>query len=185
MVNKLAYFLLISISKILSIFPFFVAHGIADLLSFLAYHLIRYRRKVVRINLERSFPESRQKKIISIEKRFYRFFADYFMETLMSRFISERRLSRHFTYRNTDLINSYLEKKRSVILVTAHLGNFEMSMQMPRFIKHKIMAVYKPQSNKAFNKFFVDLRERFGIQAVPMNSIGKKFTRMFPTIFHL
>jgi len=174
MFNSLTYFGLIAIARITSIFPLFLIHGISDLISLIAYYIVRYRRKVVRVNLKHSFPDKNISEIISIEKRFYRYFTDYFMETMMSRFISEKRLSRHFVYKNAELINSYFVKNRSIILVTAHLGSFEMSLQMPKFIRHKVMAVYKPQSNKGFDMFFVKLRERCGIEAVPMNAIGKR-----------
>lgn len=174
MFHSLTYFGLIALARIFSILPLFLIHGISNIINFLSYYIFRYRRNVVRINLTRSFPEKSISEIISIEKNFYRYFTDYFLETLLSRFMSEKRLSKHFVYKNTELINSYFDNNQSIILVTAHLGSFEMSLQMPRFIRHKIMAVYKPQSNKGFDKFFVKLRERCGIEAVPMNAIGKR-----------
>ena len=40
-----------------SLLPFKVLYAISDLIYFIAYHIIRYRRRVVAKNLRNSFPE--------------------------------------------------------------------------------------------------------------------------------
>ena len=67
---------------LLSLLPLRVLYGFSDVLSFLAYYIVRYRRKIVRQNLTTSFPEKILKEIKTIEKRFYRWFTDYFFEAI-------------------------------------------------------------------------------------------------------
>ena len=57
----------------------------ADIGFVILYHLARYRRKVVRDNMVKSFPEKTPKEIKAIEKRFYHNFCDLFAETLKLR----------------------------------------------------------------------------------------------------
>ena len=71
------YRLFYGIIYALSLLPMRVHYMISDLLYPLVYYIIRYRRKIVRRNLTRSFPEKSLSQIKGIERRFYRFFCDY------------------------------------------------------------------------------------------------------------
>lgn len=59
-----------------SLLPFKVLYAISDLIYFIAYHIIRYRRRVVAKNLRNSFPEKGADELRAIEKRFYHSFCD-------------------------------------------------------------------------------------------------------------
>ena len=74
--TKLVYYLLYSIS----ILPFRVLYALSDMLMPLLYYIIRYRRGVVRHNLTSAFPEKSPEEIKAIEKKFYHWFCDYFLE---------------------------------------------------------------------------------------------------------
>ena len=43
--------------KLVALLPFRVLYGISDFLYLIIYHVIKYRIKVVRLNLQNSFPE--------------------------------------------------------------------------------------------------------------------------------
>ncbi len=57
------------------------------------YHVIKYRRGIVRKNLTTSFPEKSEEEIIDIEKKFYRWFSDYFFEAVKLLSISDKELA--------------------------------------------------------------------------------------------
>ena len=65
----------------LSISPFWLLYLRSDFYFFMVYHVVHYRRKVVRQNLLRSFPEKGLKEIKAIEKRFYHNLCDQVVET--------------------------------------------------------------------------------------------------------
>ena len=48
--------------------PFAVMYLLSDIVAFMLYHIVRYRRRVVRDNLKRCFPHRSEKEIIKIEK---------------------------------------------------------------------------------------------------------------------
>ena len=64
----------------MSIHPYWLLYLKSDFYYLLVYHVVRYRRKVVRQNLVRSFPEKDAKAIKTIEKHFYRNLCDLFVE---------------------------------------------------------------------------------------------------------
>ena len=189
MKDRISYGILLFISKLISLLPFNIIYFFSDIISFFLYRVARYRRKVVRVNLTKSFPEKTIKEIYNIEKSFYSYFCDYFLETLTMAYIKPSGLQKKIKFMNPTVFDTYFDKKQSVILAAAHYSNWEMTAQMPDFIKLKGLAVYKPQSNKGFDKFFKRVRERFGIEAVPMNEIGKRLFKYskegIPTITYL
>ena len=55
--KKIGYLLVYGIVYIIGLLPFGLLYFLSDVNAFLLYHVIRYRRKVVRQNLQNSFPE--------------------------------------------------------------------------------------------------------------------------------
>jgi lauroyl/myristoyl acyltransferase len=57
---------------LVSILPFRVLYFLSDLLFYLIFYLVKYRRKVVQMNLLKSFPDKSKTERYVIEKRFYK-----------------------------------------------------------------------------------------------------------------
>ena len=74
------YYVVFGLSHLLSLLPFCILYFLSDGLYLLMYYCIKYRRDVVRDNLLKSFPEKSLDELIRIEKKFYHFFCDYFVE---------------------------------------------------------------------------------------------------------
>ena len=54
----------------------------SDFNYLLMYYVGKYRRKVVRGNLTKSFPEKTPAERLQIERKFYRYLSDYMLEDL-------------------------------------------------------------------------------------------------------
>jgi KDO2-lipid IV(A) lauroyltransferase len=79
--KRFTYYLLYGLVYALSLLPFWLLYLISDALFLLVYHIVRYRRKIVRKNLSASFPEKSLTEIKKIERQFYHWFCDYIFET--------------------------------------------------------------------------------------------------------
>lgn len=77
----MTYRLLSFFVRLLSYIPFCILYVLSDLLYYLVYYVIRYRRVIVRKNLTESFPEKSWQEISHIEKRFYHSFVDIILES--------------------------------------------------------------------------------------------------------
>src|SRR5258707_9682824 len=77
----LFYYLCLPFIYLLAILPFPLLYLFSYGVYLLLYRLLGYRRKVVRENLVKSFPEKKEKEIREIERKFYRYFFDLFLET--------------------------------------------------------------------------------------------------------
>jgi len=171
---------------VLSMFPLPILHFFARLLYYPLYHLIGYRKKVVRENLEKSFPEKDLKEIIRIEKTFYKYFVDLIFEIIKMSSISKEELLKRVKFKNLDQIESYFKKGESVLACTGHYGNWELCMlALGANLSAPEYVIYKPLSNSIFEKWFLQIRTRFGNVFVAMRQTLRMViaTKDTPTMF--
>ena len=120
-----------SLVRIIARLPFAMLYLLSDILAWLACDVVRYRRKVVRENLASSFPEKDTKELRKIEKGFYRFLGDYFVETLKLSVMSPEEMSRRLKVEGIGQINEAVERGQSVSLYLGHYCNWEWISSLP------------------------------------------------------
>ena len=96
---KVLYYLTYAVLWLFSLLPMWVHYLISDGIYVVVYHLVGYRKKLVRKNLTDSFPEKSETEISQIEKAFYSWFCDYLVETIKLLTISKRNLKRRMVFK--------------------------------------------------------------------------------------
>lgn len=140
-----------------------VLYLLADFLYFLAYYIIRYRQKVVRRNLEISFPEKTVRERKQIEKAFYHHFADLMAEYLKMTQVSEIEMQQRITIENPEILHELYDGDRSVFLALGHCGNWEwFGMSFYLYMNQRPFAIYKRLSSPYFDDFVKSLRTAIG-----------------------
>ncbi|MGN1245527.1 MAG: lysophospholipid acyltransferase family protein [Muribaculaceae bacterium] len=170
MLSSLNYYILLAMVWVISCAPFGVLHLLSDVLYFPLYHIVRYRRRIVRRNLVESFPEKSEREIIAIEKQFYHSFIDVILESLKLVSISPEKMMRHMKFVNIDYVNSLLDEGKSVSVFIGHYGNWEWLASMGLVLrKGPIQAhVFHMLRNDATNRLMHKMRGRFGHVSVDM-----------------
>lgn len=164
--------------RILSRLPFPVLYLFSDFLFFVTYRLIKYRRKVVQRNLRNSFPEKDEPTLKKYEKHFYENLCDYAVETLKLLTISREALSMRMKYINPEVINTFRDKKQSVIYMSSHQFNWEWLMAAGSiYLPIPVDFVYQPPNNKFFNQFSLKLRTRFGGYPIKRAEVAREIIR--------
>lgn len=171
--NKIGVYLFIALSWLLSKAPHFILYGLADLVYFVLYYLIGYRKKVVYKNLRNSFPEKTDQEIQVIAKKFFRHLSDIFIENIALIKMSQKRVLQMVEFENTDILENLIENKKNILGITAHYGNWEVFLTLPKIIPHVVLGVYKPLNNKFFDKQFYKMREKFDAIPVTMRDSYK------------
>ena len=94
---------------------------------YILYHVLHYRRKTVRENLTNSFPGKQQKEIRGIERRFFRYFCDLFLETFKTLTISKENMVKHceFVPETLSIFDQLANENQSFMVVMGHFGNWE------------------------------------------------------------
>jgi KDO2-lipid IV(A) lauroyltransferase len=166
-----------SLIWLVTLLPLPVLFVISDLIFFLLYFVVRYRRKVVFSNLERSFPEKPAREIKEIARKFYRHLTDSFIELVYPLNMSEKEHRRRYHFRNPDLLDGLYRQERDILLLMSHYGNWEWLSLLPRITDYTCLAIYKSLQNKRFDKFVLGLRSKYGVVGVRMESTLRSLIR--------
>lgn len=146
----------------------------------LMYHVGRYRRKVVRENLEKSFPEKTEAERLQIERKFYRYLSDYMLEDLKLLHMSAEDLCQRMIYKNTEQYLELTEKYGGIIVMIPHYANYEWLIGMGSVMKpgDVPVQVYKPLKDKYLNELFKQIRSRFGGYNIPKHSTAREIIKL-------
>ncbi len=164
--------------KLIARLPFPALYLIADILYFLLWYVVKYRRNVILQNLENSFPEKTKAQHRHIARQFYRHIADVLVETLKTLTIPKEEIVKRVRIRNRELIEPFYHKGQSIIVVTSHQGNWEWllvscSAQLP----FQVDAVYMELINPFFNKLMKKIRGRFGANLIEKKTSFREIVR--------
>lgn len=163
------YYLLYGVLYLLALLPWAILYLLSDILYYIVYYIIRYRRKVVRANLEMAYPLKTEQQRRDIERHFYRFLADYVVETIKLLHISDAETKRRMRFENAELIDRLTSEGRSVILLLGHYGNWEWIPSLTMWCDNSRFAggqIYRPLRNRCFDRLFLHLRTRFGTECI-------------------
>jgi KDO2-lipid IV(A) lauroyltransferase len=153
--------------------PLRVLYVFSDFFYLIIYYIVGYRKKIARKNIEKSFPEKSKKELRRIERRFFRYFCDLFIETFYEMHMSEKEVLQRMDLGDIDLIMEQYAKGRSIMLMSAHYGNWEwasaFALKLPEDMQ--IYNVYKRLNNKKFDNFMLEIRSKFKGQSVEIHNL--------------
>ncbi len=171
--SKILYYLLI---KPISLLPYFLLYGISNVVFLITFYGIGYRKKVIRANINNSFPGLTKKERDNIVRKFYLHFCDLIVESIKNFSITTRQINKRMRFENIELLNDYYENGKSVISIGGHYGNWELfAVAVAQASKLKQFAIYKPLSNQFFDKKVKSSRGKFGLEMIPMKESKSYF----------
>lgn len=160
--QTLLYYLFRSFIWLVSLIPFRLLYMLSDIAYILFYYVLQYRKGVVYNNLKNSFPQKSDDEIKALMRKFYKYLSDLFIESFKGMSLSKEQLEKRHKYINPEVINNLVASGRSVMGVTAHYGNWEWgALSGANYFNCKMVAFYKPISNKTIDRFMISHRARF------------------------
>jgi len=155
---------------IIAIIPLTVLYFFSDIIYLIVFYLLKYRRKVVLKNLIDSFPLKTKQELSKIEKEFYHHLCDMIVESISILGISEKNIKKRLKITNPEMVEQYQQEGKSIILYTAHFGNWEWISFFPLYFTNLVTAFYQPLSSKYFDEIFKTFRTRFGLMCIENNT---------------
>jgi KDO2-lipid IV(A) lauroyltransferase len=140
---------------------------ISDGLSFVLYHVIGYRKEVVRANLIRTGFGNDPVERLAIEKAVYKHFCDLYLETFKSLTLSKLQIQKRFVVHNTSIMQDLALQGKSVIMMCGHYASYEWLLSMGYYSDHTAYGIYAPLANSYFNKLVIKARRRYGAFLIP------------------
>ncbi|GIV23087.1 MAG: hypothetical protein KatS3mg025_0746 [Bacteroidia bacterium] len=177
--DRLLYRLLDSVLKGFGRFSWRQRDRVAAALYRLLYHTWGYRRSLVAQHLAQAFPDQSPTERTKIEKAFYQLFADWMMEVCFMHAHGWEAVRERFEIKKLELFHEAHARGQSVIVAMGHQFNWEWGGWIVRKdTRAPILCVYLPLNNPAADKFFLDLRGRYGSEMLPLGRMGMRLARM-------
>ena len=168
--------------RIFSLLPLSVLYHIADLLLYpLIYYVARYRLKVVRQNLQASFPEKLADERLQLEREFYHHFADMLVEIVYGYRISDEEMRQRVVFENVELVEDFAHQTHGVVVYLGHMGNWEWIADLQKRFADKNMVeynVYRQLKNPRSDQMMRELRAKRGGECVEKNQLLRKLVSL-------
>jgi len=181
LLRNIAYSPLWATLHLVALMPLRLLYGVSDVLYLIVYYVVRYRRRLVRANLQASFPDKTDEERLAIERRFYRNFTDVFVETIKLLHISDDEVRRRVVFEGTERVDRYVDKGKSVAIYAAHFCNWEWLSSITLWLKDSeglCSQVYRPLRNQWFDEFYYRLRKRFHSESIAKKEVLRTLLRI-------
>lgn len=169
MKNIVEYILFISLSLFFRTIGLNLSRKFSFAIAFVFYHFIPIRKNVVFDNLRQAFPNYSEDKIEQIAYGSYKSFCITLAEILYMPWLSEEKLKSTMVCNDKNKIAERYEEGNGVILLSAHLGNWEyLATSVALQLNKKFNVVVKPQRNPYVNKWMNKYRTKWTNDVVPL-----------------
>lgn len=169
------YYLIYGIWYTFSLLPWRIFYFLSDYVIFpLVYHVIGYRRKVVRSNIANSFPEKTDAEHAQIERDFYHWFSDCIVESIKQMSMSPADLERHMK------VEGIVECERELhasdasmaVVFVGHYANWEWLTAAGLQLSSDtyVAQIYHPLHNKVLDRIIFGNRSKCGVFNLPMKA---------------
>lgn len=165
--------------KIIARLPDGALYVLSDFLAWILRCVVRYRRSTVDKNLLLVFPDKSEDFRRDVARRFYGHLADVAVEILMLSRMSPEDLLMRVEIVGLEHLEECAERNLSTILLSAHQGNWEwMLASVASALSFRLDALYRPLHNADMDRFFMDMRTRFGAGMIPAEKAARVILKL-------
>lgn len=170
--------ILFNIVLLISRLPLKVLYLFADVVFFLIFHIVGYRKKIVKINLNKSFPDKSEDEILKIRKQFFKNLSDYIVETIKSFTISSHELRVRVQHINQEVFHQAHADGKNMILLCGHVFNWEWITALATIVpQEKSYPVYRKMQNSFWEEQLRKIRNSYGNESIEANDVVRHIFR--------
>lgn len=166
------YSLLRFILGLIARLPWWALHLLSDLLFFIIYNMMWYRRKLVWHNIQASFPEKSAEEVNEISIAFYKNFCDHIVETVKLLHATQDEICARFEV-DTSVYDKLHAEGRHVLQATAHQFNWEWgNWVLNRNTQFTVRIIYMMIGNRTIARIINEFRLKHGSLLIPANDLS-------------
>lgn len=133
------------------------------------HYIFAYKdRRAVKQNLKVIFPEKSKREIYSIRIRMFHNFAKYLVDFFRFPKIDREYIKRNVHLENIHYFDQALTQGKGVVILTAHLGNWELGGAVTALLGYPFWVVALTHKHRRVNNFFTAQRESKKIKVIPL-----------------
>ncbi|MFH1797810.1 MAG: hypothetical protein ABH844_00460 [Candidatus Omnitrophota bacterium] len=161
------YFLYLAGIFIAKILPLKVCYSLAAVISRMYFMFAGRDKEELRENLKIVFGTEVEKKqldryVFEVFFNFAKYLADFF-KTFE---IKEKYVNDNIKVQGSENLDKALEKGKGAIVVTIHLGNWELAGRVIGMLKYQVSAIALEHEDKRVNELFVKQRAESGVKSI-------------------
>jgi len=146
--------------------PSSICFKLARLLSDVQYYCSYRDRRAVENNLRMILKS--EENIPALTRQVFRNFGRYLVEFfMMEKMVNEAYLKKNIKMKNIERVNQVLKEGKGGIVITAHLGNWEMGAAILTMLGYPLVAIALPHKERPVNDLFNHQRQSKGMTVIP------------------
>ncbi len=159
--------------------PMPLMYALAALLAWLLRYLFRFRLQVARDNLRRALPELDEPARERVVYRQYQKLTEVIVELPWISIATAEQVRARVRFTNLAEVQADLAAGRPVLLLGAHLSNWEWMLQgLAVDMGAPLYVAYKPPHSARTDQAMLALRSRLGIRMVPAKKLVRELLRL-------
>ncbi len=157
--------------KLLAKLPLSVLHAFSWIAYVLLFHIFGVRKQLTLQNIRKSLTNYSETEQQQIAKNHYKSICMVFAETIKSFSLNKEQIKQRVKFINLEILEKYLANNQSAIVVTAHHCNPEWALlAIAQHVNFPVDMIYRTQRVAWLDKLFYELRTKFGITPLPMQT---------------
>ena len=155
--------------------PVSISYKIACFISDFKHFFSFIDKKAVKNNLKNILILDKSANLDFSVREVFRNFGRYLVEFFMTdKMVTQDYIKDKIELENIEYIDQVLEKEKGAILLTAHIGNWEMGAIVLSMLGYPVTAIALPHKETSVNALFNHQRESKGLTIVPSNIAVRK-----------
>jgi len=151
--------------------PWWALYLLSDVLFFIIYNVVWYRRKLVWNNIRAAFPGKSDEEVNDISIAFYRNFCDQAVETVKLLHATQDEICARFEV-DTSVYDRLHAEGRHVLQATAHQFNWEWgNWVLNRHTWFTVRIIYMMVGSRTVERIINGFRQRHGSVLIPANDL--------------
>jgi Kdo2-lipid IVA lauroyltransferase/acyltransferase len=178
--DDIIYRLLKIFIALLGRLPQWILNFFSDLLGLIWYKLDKRHRDLAIENINSSFPgKFSPLKSELLVKKVFKNTASILFEAIWSYHKTGNELFQFFTFKGMNYLDDARQKGRGVVLLTCHLGNFELLVgAIPMAGIKNVFGIYRKFDFKPLERLMLEIRQRFGVKMISTGGLSKKIDKL-------
>jgi len=154
--------------------PLKFSYAIASAAAYIKYYLSPRDRNAVISNLKIILNSNDKALLKKTAKAVFVNFGKYLVDFFRSSKMDVSEIKASIKVEGTDFLDQALKKKKGIIIVTAHMGNWEIAGAITSLMGYTVNAIALSHKNKKINDLFVSRRTTWGMRVIPVGKAVRK-----------
>lgn len=161
---------------LLGLLPRSVAKFCSDIIGLLWFKIDKRHKDIALENISKAYKsELSPEQILNLGKQVFKNTTHMIFDIAWAFRMDQEELLKNYTIKGYENLKNALQKGRGVLLLTGHMGNFELLVgAFGNDPDYKMYGAYRKFDFQPLERLMLEERQRFGVTMIPLRGAAKK-----------